>query len=125
MHAFTHAQFSNYASCYGHAYVQHSLCACVLGPVSVTELYELTQILFAGSFLLQSKVKYENSYNIQEDTLIVWAEPDGSNLALSFQEKLGCVEIWESLTDVSPYCVRSPLTESLGRLTMYVSEAGV
>ena len=60
-----------------------------------------------GSFLLQSKVKYENSYQIQEDTLIVWAEPDGSNLALSFQEKLGCVEIWETLTDVSPLCVRA------------------
>lgn len=80
--------------------------------------------LFAGSFLLQSKVKYENSYNIQEDTLIVWAEPDGSNLALSFQEKLGCVEIWESLTDVSPFCVRMPLAESLGSGS-YVSEAGV
>ena len=103
--------------------MQHSLCACVMGPVSVTELYVLAPILFAGSFLLQSKVKYENSYNIQEDTLIVWAEPDGSNLALSFQEKLGCVEIWESLTDVSPYCVRRPFTESLGRLAMCLRQA--
>lgn len=58
-----------------------------------------------GSFLLQSKVRYENNYQIQEDTLIVWAEPDGANLALSFQEKLGCVEIWETLTDVSPLLV--------------------
>jgi len=28
------------------------------------------------------------------DTLIVWTEPDGLDLALSFQEPSGCTEVW-------------------------------
>lgn len=56
-------------------------------------------------------MRYENNYQIQEDTLIVWAEPDGSNLALSFQEKLGCDEVLETLTDVSLLFLRVPVTQ--------------
>jgi protein phosphatase-4 regulatory subunit 3 len=53
-----------------------------------------------GSFLLQSKVNIDNDYKVQEETMIVWQEPDGSNHALSFQDKSGCDEIWEVLKDI-------------------------
>ena len=35
-----------------------------------------------------------------QDTLIVWAEADNYDLALSFQEKIGCDEIWEKICHV-------------------------
>lgn len=39
-------------------------------------------------------------YYLQE-TLIVWSEGDNFDLALSFQEKAGCDEIWEKICQVS------------------------
>lgn len=35
-----------------------------------------------------------------QDTLIVWSEADNYDLALSFQEKAGCDEIWEKICEV-------------------------
>lgn len=35
-----------------------------------------------------------------KDTLIVWSEGDNFDLALSFQEKAGCDEIWEKICQV-------------------------
>ena len=36
-----------------------------------------------------------------QETLIVWSEADNYDLALSFQEKAGCDEIWEKICQVS------------------------
>lgn len=36
-----------------------------------------------------------------KDTLIVWSEAENYDLALSFQEKAGCDEIWEKICQVS------------------------
>lgn len=36
-----------------------------------------------------------------QETLIVWSEADQYDLALSFQEKDGCDEIWEKICTVS------------------------
>lgn len=36
-----------------------------------------------------------------QDTLIVWSEADNFDLALSFQEKAGCDEIWEKICQVT------------------------
>ena len=35
-----------------------------------------------------------------QETLIVWSEADNYDLALSFQEKAGCDEIWEKICQV-------------------------
>lgn len=37
-----------------------------------------------------------------QDTLIVWSEAENYDLALSFQEKAGCDEIWEKICQVIP-----------------------
>ena len=37
----------------------------------------------------------------EQDTLIVWSEAENYDLALSFQEKAGCDEIWEKICQVS------------------------
>ncbi|XP_050296359.1 serine/threonine-protein phosphatase 4 regulatory subunit 3 isoform X3 [Anthonomus grandis grandis] len=53
-----------------------------------------------GSLLLESKIQSDTAYQKQQDTLIVWSEGDNFDLALSFQEKLGCDEIWEKICQV-------------------------
>ncbi|KFB43318.1 AGAP003402-PA-like protein [Anopheles sinensis] len=53
-----------------------------------------------GSMLLESKIHSDTIYHKQQDTLIVWSEGDNFDLALSFQEKAGCDEIWEKICQV-------------------------
>ncbi|XP_030766526.1 serine/threonine-protein phosphatase 4 regulatory subunit 3 isoform X2 [Sitophilus oryzae] len=53
-----------------------------------------------NSLLLESKIQLDTAYQKQQDTLIVWSEGDNFDLALSFQEKLGCDEIWEKICQV-------------------------
>ncbi|XP_028278788.1 serine/threonine-protein phosphatase 4 regulatory subunit 3B isoform X1 [Parambassis ranga] len=53
-----------------------------------------------GSLLLESKISPNTAYQKQQDTLIVWSETDNYDLALSFQEKAGCDEIWEKICQV-------------------------
>ncbi|XP_064411738.1 serine/threonine-protein phosphatase 4 regulatory subunit 3 isoform X3 [Latimeria chalumnae] len=50
-----------------------------------------------GSLLLESKINADTAYQKQQDTLIVWSEAENYDLALSFQEKAGCDEIWEKI----------------------------
>jgi len=51
--------------------------------------------------LLESKIQVDTAYQKQQETLIVWSESDNFDLALSFQEKAGCDEIWEKICSVS------------------------
>jgi protein phosphatase-4 regulatory subunit 3 len=53
-----------------------------------------------GSLLLESKIQSDTAYQKQQETLIVWSEGDNYDLALSFQEKAGCDEIWEKICQV-------------------------
>ncbi|XP_044728570.1 serine/threonine-protein phosphatase 4 regulatory subunit 3A isoform X2 [Chrysoperla carnea] len=53
-----------------------------------------------GTLLLESKIQLDTAYQKQQDTLIVWSEGDNFDLALSFQEKAGCDEIWEKICQV-------------------------
>lgn len=61
----------------------------------------LDSSLHTGSLLLESKIQPDTAYQKQQDTLIVWSEGDNFDLALSFQEKAGCDEIWEKICQVS------------------------
>uniref|UniRef100_A0A8C4XHG0 Serine/threonine-protein phosphatase 4 regulatory subunit 3 n=1 Tax=Erpetoichthys calabaricus TaxID=27687 RepID=A0A8C4XHG0_ERPCA len=53
-----------------------------------------------GSVLLESKISPNTAYQKQQDTLIVWSEAVNYDLALSFQEKAGCDEIWEKICQI-------------------------
>uniref|UniRef100_A0A8C1SH24 Serine/threonine-protein phosphatase 4 regulatory subunit 3 n=1 Tax=Cyprinus carpio TaxID=7962 RepID=A0A8C1SH24_CYPCA len=53
-----------------------------------------------GSVLLESRISPDTAYQKQQDTLIVWSEAENCDLALSFQEKAGCDEIWEKICQV-------------------------
>ncbi|KAJ3658702.1 hypothetical protein Zmor_010427 [Zophobas morio] len=52
------------------------------------------------SLLLEIKIQPDTTYRKQEDTLIVWPGEDEFDLALSFQEKEKCDEIWEQISEV-------------------------
>ena len=47
--------------------------------------------------LLESKILPDRAYQKQEETLIVWTEDESMDLALSFQEKAGCNDVWAKL----------------------------
>ncbi|KAG8965922.1 Platinum sensitivity protein [Tulasnella sp. 419] len=50
--------------------------------------------------LLRSEIRVNDVYQRQQDTLIVWTEPDGTDYALSFQDLEGCAEIWDFIIEV-------------------------
>ncbi|KAL9050579.1 MAG: hypothetical protein Q9162_006537 [Coniocarpon cinnabarinum] len=50
--------------------------------------------------LLESRIKKEDSYQKQQDTLIVWTDNHGVDMALSFQEAEGCGLVCEAIGSV-------------------------
>uniref|UniRef100_A0A915LH04 Serine/threonine-protein phosphatase 4 regulatory subunit 3-like central domain-containing protein n=1 Tax=Meloidogyne javanica TaxID=6303 RepID=A0A915LH04_MELJA len=50
--------------------------------------------------VLESKILQETTYQKQQGTLIVWSETESVDLALSFQEKAGCTELWEKICKI-------------------------
>ncbi|KAK9475733.1 component of IIS longevity pathway SMK-1-domain-containing protein [Lipomyces japonicus] len=69
------------------------------------KVYELQQENWhdrdeSDKLLLETKIFKEVQYQKQQDTLIVWTDPDEIDLALSFQEGEGCASIWEFVTAV-------------------------
>lgn len=54
----------------------------------------------AGRTLLETRITKDDGYQKQQDTLIVWTESSGTDMALSFQEAEGCAHIWEFVSEV-------------------------
>jgi protein phosphatase-4 regulatory subunit 3 len=50
--------------------------------------------------LLETKITKDYGYQKQQETLIVWTESNGVDMALSFQEAEGCSAIWEFVSDI-------------------------
>lgn len=48
--------------------------------------------------LLETRISKDDGYQKQQDTLIVWTEQNGTDMALSFQEPEGCANIWFACT---------------------------
>lgn len=81
----------------GSEIVSHTACL----HANVRMLISKTDACWEGigaAQYIQSVFIYD-ACNLQ-DTLIVWSEGDNFDLALSFQEKAGCDEIWEKICQV-------------------------
>ncbi|KND02190.1 uncharacterized protein SPPG_02678 [Spizellomyces punctatus DAOM BR117] len=50
-----------------------------------------------NTVLMNSTIRNGVNYVRQQDTLIVWTEPNGQDLALSFQAAAGCTNLWDEL----------------------------
>ena len=70
------------------------------GSILKYHLNDKFEFRLIGSLLLESKIQPDTAYQKQQETLIVWSEGDNFDLALSFQEKAGCDEIWEKICQV-------------------------
>uniref|UniRef100_A0A5S6QX46 SMK-1 domain-containing protein n=1 Tax=Trichuris muris TaxID=70415 RepID=A0A5S6QX46_TRIMR len=53
-----------------------------------------------GSPMLESQVQLDTVYQKQQGTLIVWTESENNDMALSFQDRQGCDEVWEAICKV-------------------------
>ncbi|KAJ5919702.1 hypothetical protein N7454_009537 [Penicillium verhagenii] len=53
--------------------------------------------------LLETRIGKEDGYQKQQETLIVWTEPSGTDMALSFQEAEGCAQIWDFVNAVQQH----------------------
>ncbi|KAJ2477681.1 Platinum sensitivity protein [Coemansia sp. RSA 2320] len=70
--------------------------------------------------ILDCVVQRGEVYQQQESTLIVWTEPTGEDLALSFQEQEGCLSIFPPNRDV---VLPQPSMQSLGEIERLIGEA--
>jgi protein phosphatase-4 regulatory subunit 3 len=50
--------------------------------------------------LLETRITKDDGYQKQQETLIVWTEQNGVDMALSFQEAEGCSGIWEFVSEI-------------------------
>lgn len=50
--------------------------------------------------ILSTTIRSNDVYQRQQETLIVWTEPDGVDYALSFQDPEGCAEVWSFILEV-------------------------
>ncbi|KAJ3501132.1 hypothetical protein NLJ89_g9480 [Agrocybe chaxingu] len=53
-----------------------------------------------NDIILSTTIRSNDVYQRQQDTLIVWTEPDGVDYALSFQDPEGCAEVWNFILEV-------------------------
>ncbi|CAP22774.2 Protein CBR-SMK-1 [Caenorhabditis briggsae] len=67
-------------------------------PIHITKCILNKQIV--GKNILESRILMDTVYQKQQETLIVWSETDCMDLALSFQEKSGCEELWQKICEV-------------------------
>lgn len=54
----------------------------------------------ANRQLLETRISKDDGYQKQQDTLIVWTESNGVDMALSFQEAEACASIWEFVSEI-------------------------
>lgn len=50
--------------------------------------------------LLETRIAKDDGYQKQQETLIVWTEGNGVDMALSFQEPEGCSAIWDFIYEI-------------------------
>ncbi|KAK0414335.1 hypothetical protein QR680_007270 [Steinernema hermaphroditum] len=74
--------------------------ACVSAPETPNSYSIIVRLENSEKNILESKIQVDTIYQKQQETLIVWSESETCDLALSFQEKSGCEEIWETICRV-------------------------
>ena len=95
------------AAAMGDAYVYQELgepTLCMHSEVSGTA----TGTAHMPRILLRTRILLRDAYQRQGDNIITWCEPyleegnpaQGVDLALSFQDNAGCLDIWRQITDV-------------------------
>ncbi|KAK0547392.1 Platinum sensitivity protein [Tilletia horrida] len=74
-------------------------------PLESEYVIVVSEDLNTDDVILKSRVLRDDVYQRQAETLVVWTEADGTDMALSFQEAEGCHELWEFLTEVQKHFI--------------------
>ena len=53
-----------------------------------------------GRVILETRITKDDGYQKQQETLIVWTENNGTDMALSFQEADGCAHVWQFVREI-------------------------
>eukprot|EP00124_Ichthyophonus_hoferi_P000663 Ihof_evm10s26 gene=Ihof_evmTU10s26 len=65
-----------------------------------------------GTVMLDSVVKLDtDAYSNQQDTLVLWKEADGTDLALSFESKEGCEDLFDLISRLRTLHTRKHIAE--------------
>lgn len=76
----------------------------VSSPNSTTEIPDARVLVVSeddpNRSILETRITKDDGYQKQQDTLIVWTESSGVDMALSFQEADGCTSIWEFVSEI-------------------------
>ncbi|KAJ3997780.1 component of IIS longevity pathway SMK-1-domain-containing protein [Lentinula boryana] len=67
--------------------------------------------------ILSTTIRTTDVYQRQQETLIVWTEPDGVDYALSFQDSEGCAEVWSFIVDIQRH-MSGATAEEHGSITL-------
>lgn len=73
--------------------------------------------------LLETRITKDDGYQKQQDTLIVWTETNGIDMALSFQEAEGCAMIWDFVSEVQQRLVATAPDDGLAEEVMQNANA--
>ncbi|KAF1990966.1 DUF625-domain-containing protein [Aulographum hederae CBS 113979] len=68
--------------------------------------------------LLETRITKDDGYQKQQDTLIVWTEANGTDMALSFQEAEGCGAIWDFVSEIQLRLGGGPIDDGISDDTM-------
>uniref|UniRef100_A0A0N5AP18 SMK-1 domain-containing protein n=1 Tax=Syphacia muris TaxID=451379 RepID=A0A0N5AP18_9BILA len=74
--------------------------ACVSIPERQGVTFIVVRLEHGDKNVLESRILKDTIYQKQQETLIVWSESESYDLALSFQEKSGCEDIWKRICQV-------------------------
>lgn len=83
------------------AIVSRSSSQADLGSMTPQEyILVVSESLNTDDYILDAPVIKDDVYQRQHDTLVVWTDLEGYDMALSFQELEGCNEVWDFITEV-------------------------
>ncbi|KAF8559134.1 DUF625-domain-containing protein [Imleria badia] len=74
-------------------------CAGQLDDANQAYLVARSELDF-NKIILSTAIRSNDVYQRQQESLIVWTEPNGADYALSFQDAEGCAEVWNFIIEV-------------------------
>jgi protein phosphatase-4 regulatory subunit 3 len=69
-------------------------CVASQGQISVVAIEDEEQGSTPGQVIIKTDIHASSCYSQQQDTLIVWTDPNGNEYALSFERVETCNVIW-------------------------------
>lgn len=84
------------------AWIDHGtgFCSGDIEPDTNKPFFVVRNELDQEEIILKAYLEGQTQYQRQQDTLIVWTDHEGNDIALSFQETEGCADLCEFIIDV-------------------------